>query len=115
VWELRLLYVVAILCLLSLALLAARRLGYWPGPKVVVTAVPSVREPLDINSAEWWELTNLAGIGETRAKAIVQARDSRKGFRSLDELYEIHGIPKSVVDTITPLVQLRPYSEEPRE
>lgn len=47
---------------------------------------------VDINTAEWPELTNLPGIGEKLAKQIVRHREQSGPFHSADELMDIHGI-----------------------
>lgn len=53
---------------------------------------------VDVNTAEWWELQALRGIGEKRARAIVDCRDQKPGgFASVDELVEVRGIgPRSL-------------------
>jgi DNA uptake protein ComE-like DNA-binding protein len=113
--DLRLLYVVALIALLGLAMLSARRLGYWPGPKVTVTAVASRSEPLDLNRAQWWELDSLLpGIGEVRAKAIINARPPQ-GFRSVDDLDAVPGIPRQVLKQLKPLVQVNAPKEVNRD
>jgi competence protein ComEA len=60
------------------------------------TAKPSSRELLDINSASKEELDALAGIGESRADAIIKGRP----YKGKDELYQKKIIPKSVYDKI---------------
>lgn len=44
---------------------------------------------LDINSASLEDLTNVDGIGERRARAIVAHREESGGFSSLDELLRL--------------------------
>ena len=53
---------------------------------------PADGTPLDLNSATVAQLDTLPGIGPTLAGAIVAERDRRGGFRSVDELGEVHGI-----------------------
>jgi len=115
--DLRLLYVVAALGLLAIGLGTARRLGYWPGAGVTVVTVPSTPHPLDLNRAEWWELTELPGIGETRARAIIAARTARGGFRSVQELTDVPGIPPAVAKDLLQqnLVFVDPDREDAHE
>jgi competence protein ComEA len=47
---------------------------------------------LDINTASVEELTQLKGIGEKKAQAIVAYRTKQKCFKSLDELQNVKGI-----------------------
>ena len=48
--------------------------------------------PIDLNAATVAQLDTLPGIGPTLAGAIVAERERRGGFRSVDELGEVHGI-----------------------
>lgn len=113
--EMRFIYVVALLGLLGLGIVTAKRLGWWPGPEVTVETVGPRFEPLDLNAAEWWELATLPGIGQTRARAIVETRRSRKGFRSLDELTQVPGMPPQLAEKLKPLLKVGTYREESRE
>ena len=113
--EMRVIYVVALLGLLGLGIVTAKRLGYWPGVGVTVLTVGPKSEPLDLNTAQWWELATLPDIGPKRAQAIVQARHIRKGFRSLDELTQIPGIGPQLVQKLKPLLKVGPYQGESRE
>ncbi len=61
---------------------------------------------IDINQAAWYEWTLLDGIGETRARRIVALRASRGGFRSLEELEEVPGMPRGWTERIRPFVTL---------
>jgi DNA uptake protein ComE-like DNA-binding protein len=53
---------------------------------------------IDINSAAWYEWTLFEGIGEARARRIVEARRERGGFSSLDDLADIPGMPEGWVE-----------------
>src|SRR5690606_25859278 len=44
---------------------------------------------LDLNRATMAELDDLPGIGPSKAQAIAELRDSRKGFRTAEELLEV--------------------------
>lgn len=65
--------------------------------KVELTAV-------NINTADIKTLSSLKGVGQKKAKAIVDFRDANGDFTSVDELLNIKGIGKHIVkDNITRL------------
>ncbi|PMQ14338.1 ComE operon protein 1 [Pseudomonas sp. AD21] len=54
---------------------------------------------VDLNQADSATLQKeLAGIGEAKAKAIVAYRDANGPFASVDELLEVKGIGKAILD-----------------
>jgi competence protein ComEA len=54
---------------------------------------------ISINRATKQELERLPGIGPVIAERIIQYRENRKGFRSLNELTKVHGIgPKKLAE-----------------
>ncbi|MGP6460478.1 ComEA family DNA-binding protein [Pseudomonas parakoreensis] len=56
-------------------------------------------EKVDLNGADAATLQKqLAGVGETKAKAIVAYRDANGPFASVDELLEVKGIGKAILD-----------------
>ncbi len=63
----------------------------------------TVRFEVDINTAEWPELSQLPEIGETLARRIVASRDREGPFLDHQDLQRVRGIgPKT-------LEQVRPY------
>ncbi len=48
--------------------------------------------PLDLNTATLEQLDTLPGVGPATAAAIVEERDRRGGFRSVDDLLDVRGI-----------------------
>jgi competence protein ComEA len=58
--------------------------------------------PICLNSASEMGLTAIPGIGLGLAKAIVEERTKRGGFKSLDELLSINGIGEKLYRKITP-------------
>jgi competence protein ComEA len=59
----------------------------------------AVAEPVNINTADAATLSReLKGIGETRARAIVEHRAQHGPFRSVDELALVKGIGPKVIE-----------------
>lgn len=59
---------------------------------------------VNVNTAAPEELALLPGVGEVKASAIVDARRSRGGFESVDELGEVDGIGEVSLRRIRPFV-----------
>ena len=68
-------------------------------PVLRVMKLPAPGEGrVDINTADARELSRrLNGIGEKKAKAIVDYRNANGGFRSLDQLEQVKGIGPAIV------------------
>jgi len=63
----------------------------------------TARFDVDLNTADWPELTLLPGVGESLARRIVESRQKDGPFADHDELRRVRGIgPKT-------LENLRPY------
>jgi competence protein ComEA len=77
-----------------------------PEPEVTAASAESVAPaevwPIDVNRAGVEELTRLPRIGPARAKAIVEERERRGGFGSLDELLDVRGIGPATLEDIRP-------------
>lgn len=79
-------------------------------PYITVSKAPErdttlERLKVNINEASIEELETLPGIGPVKARAIVEYRRKRGGFKKVEELLEVPGIgPKT-------LEKLRPYVE----
>lgn len=68
-------------------------------PPVMEVSPKPQAEKVDINKADATSLQReLAGIGEAKAKAIVAYRDSNGPFSSVDEMLEVKGIGKAILD-----------------
>lgn len=64
---------------------------------LTLNAMPaSAAQRLDVNSATVEQLTELPGIGEAKAEAIVAERSERP-FSSVDDLERVRGIGPSLV------------------
>lgn len=55
-------------------------------------------EVININTADKETLMSIKGIGERRAMAIIQYRNEHGPFKSIDQLADIKGIGKVLVD-----------------
>jgi len=62
---------------------------------------------IDINKAGIEELCSIPGIGEARASAIIDYRDSTGGFKEIEELKNISGIKDTTFNKIKPYVCVR--------
>ncbi|RON77840.1 ComEA family DNA-binding protein [Pseudomonas fluorescens] len=68
-------------------------------PLVMDAAAPSQSAKVDLNAADAAALQKeLAGVGEAKAKAIVTYRETNGPFSSVDELLEVKGIGKAILD-----------------
>lgn len=65
-----------------------------------------IRFQLNINKAAWYELDLLPKVGEVRAKAIVAYRKKYGAFQDINQLLNVKGINRSVVDKIKDYVFL---------
>ena len=72
----------------------------------------SENKPIDINSADVFELMTLPGIKEKRAKAIIELRKEMNGFNSIDELIYVSGIGHKTLDKIKENAVVLPYKAE---
>ena len=57
---------------------------------------------VNLNTATPDELEALPGIGAKRAQAIIEARKSRGGFKSVDELVDVRGIGPAQLEKLRP-------------
>lgn len=93
--------VFALLSSASIAAIAAPQARLEGGESSVVTKAPAKAEAgkVDLNGADAPTLQReLAGIGESKAKAIVAYRESNGPFTSVDELLEVKGIGKAILE-----------------
>ncbi len=57
---------------------------------------------VNLNTATAGELEALPGIGAKKAEAIVEARKSRGGFKSVDEIVDVRGIGPAQLEKLRP-------------
>ncbi|MCK0745685.1 ComEA family DNA-binding protein [Chromohalobacter nigrandesensis] len=56
--------------------------------------------PIDINHASVEALTELPGIGDVKAQAIIEDREANGPFASLDDLTRVKGIAEGTVQDL---------------
>jgi competence protein ComEA len=61
---------------------------------------------IDLNHAPRAELMQLPGVGESLARRVEEYRVVHGGFRSVDELMQVHGIGPTTVERLRPWVQV---------
>ena len=62
---------------------------------------------LDLNTASVNELEALPGIGDVRATAIVEHRNTYGPFERIDDLVEVNGIGEGILGSIRHLIEVR--------
>ena len=70
-------------------------------------------QTMDINSADKRQLSLLPGIGEGLAESIVEQRQQRGGFSSVDELLEIEGIGEGKFSALQDIIYIGEVYENP--
>ena len=60
--------------------------------------------PLNLNTATLEQLDELPGVGPATARAIIDERDRRGGFASVDDLLDVRGIGPSKLEALRDLV-----------
>lgn len=63
-------------------------------------------QAININSASAEELTLLSGIGETKANAIVEYRNTHGKFKSVNDLAKVKGIGEKLLEQNRTLISL---------
>lgn len=93
--------VFALLTSTSVAAIAAPMVksGTENAPLVMEISPQVQSDKVDLNQADASTLQReLTGVGEAKAKAIVAYRESNGPFSSIDELLEVKGIGKAILD-----------------
>jgi competence protein ComEA len=78
-----------------------------PPPRSRVAPTPAAA-PLDVNLATREQLERLPGIGPGLADRIVDAREHRGRFGSVDDLRRVRGIGRTTLERMRPLLAIGP-------
>jgi len=89
---------------ISLGLLTAFGL-LMAGPGFAEDASPRLSGTVNINTATPEQLKMLPGIGEARAKAVVEMRKKRGGFKTVEELTDVKGIGDAALERLRPFIR----------
>jgi len=79
---------------------------------------PTAAFQVDINSADWSELIQLPGLGETLARRIVAWRSAHGRFATIDQLRQVSGIGPKRLESwrpyLRPIVPIADQANLPR-
>ena len=59
-----------------------------------------------LNTADFFELITLPGVGEVTADAIIAYREETGGFQSIEELMAVKGIGEKKFETLKPYIMV---------
>lgn len=63
-------------------------------------------ERINVNTAGYYDLMRLPGIGEKRARAILDWREEHGGFSAPEQLLEIRGIGEKTLEKLLPYIEV---------
>lgn len=63
-------------------------------------------ERINVNTAGYYDLMRLPGIGEKRARAILDWREEHGGFSAPEQLLDIRGIGEKTLEGLLPYIEL---------
>ena len=102
--------VLVILALAVVAGVAWRLADYYRLGADPLEVIPPLEGPnfrVNVNQADWVTLSLVPGVGEKRAKRIVEVRQERGGkFNSLDDLKDVSGIGPKMLEKFKPYLAL---------
>jgi competence protein ComEA len=87
-----------------LALLAALGVLFAASP-LLAAGESGLTGVVNINTATAEELQLLPGIGEARAKAVIELRKRNGGFKSVEDLAEVKGIGATAIERLRPYIR----------
>jgi competence protein ComEA len=87
-------------------LVPERAAGASPASGSAAAVVPGEGQPVNLNTATLEQLDTLSGIGPLTAQKILDAREERGGFGSVEELGEVPGIGEKRLATLREEVTL---------
>lgn len=107
---------VVILAVAFLTLLVYWHLsGVFRGERIdIERATPRELEfQIDLNSADWPELTLLPQVGEVLARRIVDYRSAHGPYRNAQELEKVSGIGPKTIRQVKPYLRIEPVDQLP--
>lgn len=98
------------------AMALAAMIGYWAirggfsGGLIELERADSIPTQfwVDLNQADWAELAQIPGVGESLARRIVESRDSAGPFVDHEDLQRIRGIGPRTLETMRPFLRPLP-------
>ncbi len=72
--------------------------------KLIVGDQTASPQKINLNTAEAWLLMALPGVGETKAKAIIEFRTSNGRFVNIMELVKVPGFGQTTFDSLKDLI-----------
>jgi competence protein ComEA len=90
----------------ALAMLLLASLGLAGSPALAADG-GDLSGVVNVNTATAEQLMLLPGIGEAKARAILERRKEHGGFKAVDDLLEVKGIGTAALDKIRPFVAIQ--------
>lgn len=94
--------------------LLAAVLGAWLFAAALPALATTDTKPVNINSATAAELESVKGIGNSKAKAIVDYRDKNGPFKTVDDLKNVKGIGDRMMNTLREQVTIEEVAANPK-
>lgn len=73
----------------------------------VISQTPSTQGKINLNQATMNELESLPGVGEEKAKAIINYREEYGSFVSIEDVLYVPGFGQSIFDSIQNLIDIK--------
>lgn len=74
--------------------------------KLVVGDSAAAPQKINLNTAAVWLLTALPGVGDTRARAIIDYRNTHGPFANIMELTKVSGFGQMTFDSLKDLIMV---------
>ena len=90
------------------------RLSHWGTQPVEIERLESqwYQYRIDVNTATWVEWAQLPGIGETRARRIVEDRERNGPFLSIRDVQRVKGIGPKTIAKMRPGLRIGSAKDE---
>ena len=93
------------------------QLSNWGREPVEISRLPNsdYAYRIDVNQSTWVEWAQLEGIGETLARRIIDDREQRGPFRSIDDIMRVKGIGPKKLEQLRPWLEINVEAEQSLE